>query len=61
MKAPGLGRNKPILGKAVVGGLGIEMNSETYKDLDLEILSTDRQEDIGSQIDKFIKGLNKPI
>ena len=61
MKAPGLGRNKPILGKAVVGGLGVEMNSETYKDLDLEILSTDRQEDIGSQIDKFIKGLNKSI
>ena len=61
LKAPGLGRKKPILGKAVVGGIGVEMNSETYKDLDLEILSTDRKEDIGAQIDKFIKGLNKPI
>jgi len=61
LKAPGLGRNKPILGKAVIGGIGAELASEKYKDLDLEIMSTDRKETLSAQIEKFIKGLNKPI
>lgn len=61
LKAPGLGRTKPILGKAIVGGLGVELNNEVYEEFDLEILSTDRKEPITAQIDKFIKGLNKPI
>jgi len=61
LKAPGLGRSKPILGKAVIGGIGAELSSEKYKDLDLEIMSTDRKEKLSAQIDNFIKGLNKPI
>jgi len=61
LKAPGLGRSKPILGKAVVGGLGVDMHQEEYEDFDLEIMSTDRQEPLATQLDKFIKGLNKAL
>ena len=61
VKAPGLGRTKPILGRAVIGGMGVEMNSKLYEDFDLEVLSMDRKEPLSGQIDKFIKGLNKPL
>lgn len=61
LKAPGLGRKKPILGKGVIGGLGVEMHKEHYEDFDLEILSVDRKEALSAQLDTFIKGLNKPL
>ena len=61
VKAPGLGRTKPILGRAVIGGMGVEMNSKLYEDFDLEVLSMDRKEPLSGQIDKFMKGLNKPL
>jgi hypothetical protein len=61
LKAPGLGREKPILGRAIIGGMGVEIVSEVYKDFDLELLSMDRKEPLSAQIDKFIKGLNKPL
>jgi Domain of unknown function (DUF4062) len=61
LKAPGLGRDKPILGKAVIGGMGIEMRKELYEDFDLELLSMDKKDPLANQIDKFIKGLNKAI
>ena len=61
VKAPGLGRSKPVLGKAVVGGTGVSMNSEMYQDFDLEVLSMDKKEPLSDQIDKFVKGLNKPL
>ena len=61
LKAPGLGRSKPILGKAVIGGIGIEMNKELYEDFDLDIMSVDRKEPLSSQLDTFVKGLNKTL
>lgn len=61
LKAPGLGRNKPILGKAVVGGLGVEMHKEHYEDFDLEIMSVDRKEPLATQLDTFTQSLNKPL
>jgi hypothetical protein len=61
LKAPGLGRKKPILGKAVIGGLGVEMNKELYEDFDLEIMSVDRKEPLSAQLDTFVKGLNKTL
>ncbi len=61
VKAPGLGRSKPVLGKAIVGGIGVDMNSKMYQDFDLEVLSMDRKEPLANQLDKFIKGLNKPL
>jgi hypothetical protein len=61
LKAPGLGRRKPILGKAVIGGMGIEMNKEKYKDFDIEVLSMDKKEPLAKHLEKFIKSLNKTI
>ncbi len=40
LKAPGLGRNKPIKGKAVVMPAGSSINLETYKNHNLRILET---------------------
>ena len=61
LKAPGLGRNKPILGKAIVGGLGVELRKELYEDFNLELMSVDRKEPLSAQMDTFIKGLNKSL
>lgn len=61
VKAPGLGRHKPVLGRAVIGGPGVNMNSEMYQDFDLEVLSMDKKEPLANQLDTFIKGLNKPL
>jgi hypothetical protein len=61
LKAPGLGRKKPILGKAIVGGLGVELRKELYNDFNLELMSVDRKEPLSAQLDTFIKGLNKPL
>ena len=61
LKAPGLGRRKPILGKAVIGGIGVEMHKEDYVDFDVEVLSMDKKEALSVHLDKFIKGLNKSI
>ncbi len=61
LKAPGLGRRKPILGKAVIGGMGIDMNKELYADFDIEVLSIDKKEPLSKHLEKFISGLNKAI
>ena len=61
LKAPGLGRSKPILGKAVIGGMGVDMQQELYADFDIDVLSMDKKNELTENLDKFIKGLNKPI
>ena len=61
LKAPGLGRRKPILGKAVIGGMGIEMNKEIYEEFDIEVLSVDKKEPLAKHLEKFIKSLNKAL
>lgn len=61
LKAPGLGRRKPILGKAVIGGMGIDMNKEHYQDFDIEVLSMDKKEPLAKHLEKFINSLNKTI
>jgi uncharacterized protein DUF4062 len=61
LKAPGLGRRKPILGKAIIGGMGIEMHKETYEDFDLEVLSVDKKEPLSEHLNSFIKGLSKAL
>jgi hypothetical protein len=61
LKAPGLGRNKPILGKAVIGGMGVDMPKELYADFNIEVLSMNKKGNLTENLDQFIKGLNKPI
>ena len=61
LKAPGLGRRKPILGKAVIGGIGVKMHKETYQDFDIEVLSADKKEPIAKHLEKFLKSLNKTL
>ena len=61
LKAPGLGRTKPILGKAIIGSQDVEINTELYHDFDIDILSMAKNDALGEHLDKFIKGLNKPI
>ena len=39
LKAPGFGRNKPILGKAIVGAPGELINKDTFKSNEVEIIS----------------------
>ena len=57
LKAPGLGRNKPILGKAIITGDGVEIDKVLFEDIDVEFLSVDRKETILAQIDGFVKSL----
>jgi hypothetical protein len=61
LKAPGLGRSKPVLGKAVIGGMGVDMQQELYTDFNIEVLSIDKKNNLTENLDNFIKGLNKPI
>jgi Domain of unknown function (DUF4062) len=61
LKAPGLGRKKPILGKAIIGGMGIEMAKDAYDDFDIEVLSVDKKEPLSEHLNKFIRGLSKTI
>ena len=57
LKAPGLGREKPILGKAIISGDGVELDKSYFEGLDVEFLSVDKKEPIGSQIDTLVKNL----
>ena len=57
LKAPGLGRQKPILGKAIVVGSGVEVDKTNFEGLDVEYLGVDKKEPIGDQIDSLIKNL----
>jgi hypothetical protein len=61
LKAPGLGRHKPILGRAIVGGKGVELVQEFYDDFDVDLLSVERNDTIADQIDQFIKNLEVAI
>ena len=57
LKAPGLGRNKPILGKAIIVADGEEIDPALYEDIDVEFLYQDRKESVLHQIDAFVKNL----
>lgn len=61
LKAPGLGRTKPILGRAIITGDGAKINEELFADFDVTLMSTDRKKPLSEQIDEFISGLNKPL
>ena len=57
LKAPGMGRQKPILGRAIIGGEGVDLNQEFYKDFDVKLLSVEKKDPIATQIDQFVKNL----
>ena len=61
LKAPGLGRTKPIVGKAVLIGHDIEFNKELYDDFEVELITSNGKPFTEETILAFIKGLNKAI
>lgn len=61
LKAPGLGREKPILGRAIISGAGIEINEKFFQEFDVELLSMDNDTSITEQLDEFIKTLTVAI
>ena len=56
-KAPGLGRAKPMLGRAIIFNESTETNEEFYKNFDVELLYAGKEPAINEQIDEFMKSL----
>ena len=48
LKAPGFGRKKPILGKALIAASGPVGNKEPYKSQNLRVIDGDEQHAIAS-------------
>ncbi len=61
LKAPGLGRVKPIVGKAIFAGKGIELSKDSFEDYEVELINAKDKKNSEEDILKFIKGLNKAI
>ncbi|MCB0497622.1 MAG: hypothetical protein KDC79_15870 [Cyclobacteriaceae bacterium] len=61
LKAPGLGRNKPIVGKAVIAGEGVEFKKELYEDFEVELIPSGGKKPDEKALLSFIKGLSKAI
>ena len=61
LKAPGLGRTKPIVGKAVIAGEGVELKKELYEDFEVELISSNNKKPDEKALLSFIKGLSKAI
>ncbi|MCF6360047.1 MAG: DUF4062 domain-containing protein [Cyclobacteriaceae bacterium] len=61
LKAPGLGRNKPIVGKAILAGEGIELSKEGFVDYEVDLIEFKNKKSTEDAIIAFIKGLNKAI
>ena len=61
LKAPGLGRTKPIVGKAVIAGIGVELKKEFYEDFEVDLIPSKGDKPDDSAILAFIKGLSKAI
>lgn len=61
LKAPGLGRVKPIVGKAIIAGQGIELTKDSFEDYEVELIHSNGKKSNDEGILEFIKGLNKAI
>ncbi len=61
LKAPGLGRIKPIVGKAIIAGKDIELTKDNFEYYEVELIQSNGKSSSEDAILKFIKGLNKAI
>jgi len=61
LKAPGLGRTKPIVGKAIIAADGLEFKADSFKDYEVEIIQSTNKKSTAEATLAFIKGLNKAI
>ncbi len=61
LKAPGLGRVKPIVGKAILAGQGIDLIKKDFESYEVELIHSNGKKLAEDQILTFIKGLNKTI
>ena len=48
LKAPGFGRKKPIIAKAIVTATGLIADKEPFKDLDLRVIDGDQQQSLNA-------------
>ena len=58
LKAPGLGRNKPIVGKAIIAGKNIELSKDNFEEYEVDLIQSNGKTSSEDAILKFIKGLN---
>jgi hypothetical protein len=61
LKAPGLGRIKPIVGKAIIAGKNIELTKDNFEDYEVDLIQSNGKTSSEDAILEFIKGLNKAI
>jgi len=61
LKAPGLGRVKPIVGKAILVGEGIELTKDSFENYEVDLIKFNGKKSTEDAVLKFIKGLNKTI
>lgn len=61
LKAPGLGRVKPIVGKAILAGKDIELTKDLFEDYEVELLKSNGKKTTEDKVLEFIKSLNKAI
>jgi hypothetical protein len=57
LKAPGFGRKKPIIGKAIVTAPGSKMNMDSFKSQNVRVIEGDAQRSIES-LKTFLKEFN---
>jgi hypothetical protein len=57
LKAPGFGRKKPIIGKAIFAAPGSGLNTETYKSQNLRVIESDPHRSVES-IKSFLQEFN---
>ncbi len=61
LKAPGLGRTKPIVGKAIIAANGVELKTESFEDYEVKLIQSTGKKSTADATLEFIKGLNKAI
>lgn len=61
LKAPGLGRIKPIVGKAIIAGKDIELTKDNFEDYEVDLIQSNGKTSSEDAILEFIKGLSKAI
>ncbi len=61
LKAPGLGRIKPIVGKAIIAGKDIELTKDNFEEYEVNLIQSNTKTSLEDALSKFINGLSKAI
>jgi hypothetical protein len=61
LKAPGFGRRKPVLGRAIVTGPGVKINTELFSEHEVEIIESEDNKLAQDTIKDFLENSHKVL